>query len=71
MTRVKRYRDYSTDRAAAADIAADVVCAGRSDGWTGSSEELGRISEILRPFEIVYVDDMFGAWAQRGKPWQP
>lgn len=57
----RKYREVGVHNAAA-EIASEVILRGRSVGWAGSLENLERVGEILRPFNIVYVCDMLGEW---------
>jgi hypothetical protein len=59
-------RKYSEPlRACAAEIAEEVVFTGRSTGWSGTLEQCEEVQDILRPFNIAYVDDMLGEYAAR------
>ena len=61
------YDDYSTLKQAASDIASEVVLRGESSGWCSRRiEDLEEVKELLRPFRIVYTDDMHGTWESRG-----
>jgi hypothetical protein len=61
-----RYYDDHGLRNAAAQIAQEVILAGRSTGWCGRTlEDLHAVEETLKPFNVVYVDDMNGTWARR------
>ncbi len=44
-------------------IAQECVMLGYSIGWSGSLELLSEIQRLLAPFNISYVDDMWGEWA--------
>lgn len=46
----------------ASDIASEVVLTGKSEGWCGDLEDLEEVKKVLRPFNIVYTDDMRGTW---------
>lgn len=59
-------RRYSNDaREDAAQILADIVTKGASKGWGGSLEQLDRLSEILKNYNVFYVDDFNGTWEMR------
>lgn len=59
-------RRYSDDaREDAAQILADIVTKGASKGWCGSLEQLDRLSEILKNYNVFYVDDFNGTWEMR------
>lgn len=58
---------YGLDAAAdAALIASEVVRDGKSEGWSGRTEQMEAVAAKLAPFNIVYVDDMVGGWALKG-----
>jgi hypothetical protein len=63
ITMTRRYTANSRDDAAA--IAAECVRSRKSTGWAGDIEHREAVEEILRPFNISYVDDMRGEWAVR------
>jgi len=48
----------------AGHIAMEVVENGESVGWAGHEKDVARVEKILAPFNIGYVDDMFGKWAR-------
>ena len=65
----RRYREtaavaVSYARAAAGEIACEVVSTGKSEGWCGTVEEREAVAAILLPFNVHYVDDMRGGWAR-------
>lgn len=56
-------RSYTTNAGSdAAVIASEVIRNGSSDGWCGSQEQCNHIAVVLRPFNIVYLNDMSGEW---------
>lgn len=59
-------RYYEPLQACAAEIASEVVVSGKSTGWSGSIESCETVREILRPFNIEYVDDMSGEYKPVG-----
>ena len=56
------YSDYESMKECAADIARDCILKGKSDGWSGKLEDLETLSSILKPYNILYVDDFHGTW---------
>lgn len=52
----------------ASAIAAECITHGESTGWSGTEEQQKAVAEVLRPFGIAYVDDMFGTWRHRPVP---
>lgn len=62
----RTYRSPLSDAAGA--IAQDVVQSGASYGWEGTIEEREQVAALLKPFNIVYVDDMRGGWAKAKGP---
>lgn len=59
----RNYNEYLSLDVAAATIAHEVIVHKCSSMWCGSLEDLDQLKDILRPYNIVYVDDMFGKWA--------
>jgi len=55
--------ETKSEREAAGIIALEVVKHGKSSGWCGDISTLNAIIEILKPFNIVYVDDFNGSWS--------
>jgi hypothetical protein len=58
----KKYREFQDP---AGVILMDVYAHGKSEGWSGSLEELEQVKTKLAPFNVKYVDDFFGVWAIR------
>lgn len=61
----RNYNEYLSLDHAAATIAHEVIVHKCSARWCGSLEDLEQMQTILKPFNIVYVDDMSGKWALR------
>ena len=59
----RHYTDNA--REDAAKILADIVTRGSSKGWCGSLEQLDKLSEILKNYNVFYVDDFNGTWEMR------
>lgn len=58
----RNYNEEGSPESAAVLIASDIIYSGRSTGWCGSLEDLESIRNILKPFNIVYYDDLIGGW---------
>lgn len=62
-------RHYTTSAADdAAQILADIARTGQSSMWAGTLGQVRERAESLKPFNVVYVDDMAGTWALKKKP---
>jgi len=58
----RSYSNYSSMRDCAAEIVRDCILYGRSDGWSGSLEDLEKLEEICGRFNVIYADDFRGSW---------
>lgn len=58
----RKYHEHLPLENAASEIASDVIFTGRSTGWGGSLEDCESLQKMLKPFNIVYYDDMIGGW---------
>lgn len=59
----RNYSNY-TIKDAAIEIITDCIKYGKSEGWSGSLEELQSIQEICNTYNVYYVDDFNGGWKQ-------
>jgi len=60
----RKYSDIDRD---GAEILGEVFRRGESSGWAGSLEERDELARALRPYNVVYTDDMAGTW-ERQRP---
>ncbi len=65
--KIRKYAYFASPEDVAAVIAAETVGKGKSEGWCGSLEEFRSVQEILRRFNIFYVDDFKGMWGSYGQ----
>lgn len=61
---VKRYGSMES-KTAAAMIAEETIRNGYSQGWSGDTKDMEVVADLLRPFNICYVDDWNGRWEHR------
>jgi len=59
----RSYRQYCSPDEIASVIASEVILQQVSTGWAGDIEDKEQVEAILKPYNIVYTDDMFGEWA--------
>lgn len=57
----KKYADYSVKESVTL-ILQEIVKFGVSGGWCGSFEKLEEVQNILKKYNVMYTDDMFGEW---------
>jgi hypothetical protein len=57
----RSYHEFGI-RHAAGEIAEDVVQYGYSEGWHGKHTEVESVERLLKPFGIVYANELRGAW---------
>jgi len=62
----KKYSDFTIYQVAAI-IVADIVQNKKSEGWSGTTEELKLVKEMMYKFNVVYTDDFNGTWKMKGE----
>jgi hypothetical protein len=55
----RKYRESNNPKL---EIITDVALRGKSEGWSGSLEELELLKAELAKFNIFYICDFRGAW---------
>ena len=62
-------REYSyVAKQDAKRIIVEVIDKGFSDGWlSNKADYVDELSILLEPFNVYYVDDMFGEWKRINK----
>jgi Holliday junction resolvasome RuvABC ATP-dependent DNA helicase subunit len=62
MATTRKYVDYTMKKAAAI-IAGEVIEKNISTGWGGNFNDLEKLKNELRKYNIFYIDDIHGEWA--------
>ena len=61
----RKYRDFTMHQVAAI-IVADIVQNKKSEGWSGTTDELKLVKEMMYKFNVIYTDDFNGTWEMKG-----
>jgi len=62
----RKYRDFTIYQVAAI-IIADIVQFKKSEGWSGTTDELKLVKDMMYKFNVVYTDDFNGTWELKGQ----
>lgn len=62
----RKYSDFTIYQVAAI-IVADIVQFKKSEGWSGTTEELKLVKEMMYKFNVVYTNDFNGTWEMKGE----
>lgn len=61
----RKYSDFTMYQVAAI-IVADIVQNKKSEGWSGTEDELKLVKEMMYNFNVIYTDDFNGTWEMKG-----
>jgi len=61
----RKYSDFTMYQVAAI-IVADIVQNKKSEGWSGTTDELKLVKEMMYNFNVIYTDDFNGTWEMKG-----